>query len=93
MARSSTAKNHAGSPTTPSDNSRAQEERASAQQPATSVHTIEPEDPKLAGRSQQHQVLRHNTEGGDTQAHPESPAGQHAAGSFTGETGKHSHQK
>lgn len=93
MPRSSTAKNHRGPHTSATPNTRAQEEKASAQQPATSVHTIEPEDPKLAGRSQQHQVLRHNTEGGHAEARSESPGGQHATGSFTGETGKHSHQK
>ncbi|MGC2300575.1 MAG: hypothetical protein WA476_17335 [Acidobacteriaceae bacterium] len=93
MPRSSSAKDHAGSPTTPSTNSRAQEEKASAQQAATSVHAIEPEDPKLTGRSQQREVLIQGTEGGHAEAHPESPAGQHATGSFTGETSKHSHEK
>ena len=35
-----------------------------------------------ASRSQQPGVLSMNTEGGQSQRHPETPAGQHATGSF-----------
>jgi hypothetical protein len=59
--------------------------KSSAQRPETSVHPVEPEDPKAAGadHQQQRHVLRHNIEGGQAQEHPETPAGQHATGSFT----------
>ena len=69
---------------------RSQEEKASAQQPATSVHPVEPEDARVTGtsRSLQRRVLGLNVDGGHGQRHPETPAGQHATGSFTGETGR-----
>ena len=35
---------------------------------------------------EQHEALRHNVNEGQTQRHPETPAGQHATGSFTGPT-------
>jgi hypothetical protein len=66
-------------------NSRSQEQKASAQQPETSVHHQEPEDPNVAGTSQsQRGVLGQNADAGQNQQHPETPAGQHATGSFTG---------
>lgn len=57
----------------------------SAQRPETSVHSIEPEDPKSisSAHAPQREILRHNVESGQAQGHPESPAGQHATGSFT----------
>jgi len=56
----------------------------SEQKPATSVHPIEPDDAKLANHSQQNHVLSQNADAGQNQQHPETPAGQHATGSFTG---------
>ena len=51
------------------------------------VQSVETEDPHQvgAGRAQQHESLKQNVEGGQGQRHPETPAGQHATGSFTGE--------
>jgi hypothetical protein len=64
---------------------------ASTQKPETSVHHQEPEDPKLAGTSQsQRGVLGQNADAGQNQQHPETPAGQHATGSFTGNPGESS---
>ncbi|MFZ0273844.1 MAG: hypothetical protein WB524_16070 [Acidobacteriaceae bacterium] len=81
MPRSSAAQDH----------SRSVEEKASAQKPETSVHPVEPEDPKTtgAGHARQRRVLGLNVgEGGHAQQHPETTAGQHATGSFTGGTEK-----
>ncbi len=58
----------------------------SQSQPPTSVHHTPPssDDEKTEQPSQSH-TLRHNTEGGEAQPHPDAPAGQHATGSFTTE--------
>jgi hypothetical protein len=80
-----------GSHTRPDRNSR--EENASPQKPETSVHPvelpIEPDDAKVTGtsRSLQRRVLGLNVgAGGHAVPHPETTAGQHATGSFTGST-------
>jgi hypothetical protein len=54
--------------------------------PPSSVQPVEAEDPKESAGDHhlQKQVLNENVEGGASQQHPESPAGQHATGSFTG---------
>ncbi|HEX3438510.1 MAG TPA: hypothetical protein VHT24_17195 [Pseudacidobacterium sp.] len=51
---------------------------------------VEPEEAALAGvsRSHQHRILRLNSEGRQAQRHPETPAGIHSTGSFTGENKK-----
>lgn len=92
MPRSSAAKvqSKPGSHHDPDPRSREHEDKATAQQPATSVHPveppIEPDDAKVTGTSPslQRRVLGLNVEGGQAQEHPETPAGQHATGSFTG---------
>jgi len=75
-----------GSGSRPGPGSRSREEKAEAQQPSPSVHPVEPEDAQLTGtsRSLQRRVLGLNVEDGQAQEHPETPAGQHATGSFTG---------
>jgi hypothetical protein len=62
------------------------ENESTAEQPQTSVHPEEPEDAYLTGtsRSLQRRVLGLNVEGKQAQEHPETAAGQHATGSFTG---------
>jgi len=69
----------------PAVNPNSLSEKASVQRPETSVHTVEPEDPKAIGSAHapQRDILRHNVEGGQAQPHPDTPAGQHATGSFT----------
>jgi hypothetical protein len=59
---------------------------ASHHHPPTSVQTVEAEDPKESAgdRHLQEKVLNENVEGGAAEQHPDSPAGQHATGSFTG---------
>jgi hypothetical protein len=54
--------------------------------PPASVQPVEAEDPKQSGGHTplQKRILNENVEGGAAQQHPESPAGQHATGSFTG---------
>jgi len=62
-------------------------ERTSSQHhPPASVQSVEAEDPIQSGGHPhlQKRVLNENFEGGAAQQHPESPAGQHATGSFTG---------
>jgi hypothetical protein len=56
--------------------------------PPSSVQPVEAEDPKESAGNQhlQKKVLNENVEGGAAQQHPESPAGQHATGSFIGPT-------
>lgn len=55
------------------------------------VQPVETEDPRQVGggRAQQHETLKHNVaggaQGGQGQRHPDTPAGQHATGSFTGD--------
>jgi hypothetical protein len=67
----------------------------SAQQPQTSVHPVEPEDKRASGTnaSRQREALHHNIEGGQAQQHPETPAGQHATGSFPTGTEKESRKR
>jgi hypothetical protein len=68
-----------------------EEERAAARNQApTGVQPVEPEDAYLTGvsRSLQRRLLGLNVDGPRAQArpHPETTAGQHATGSFTGST-------
>lgn len=91
MAPSSDAKTH-GSHVHPAPGSRADEDPSRAEKPATSVHPAEPGNAGAVpqGGSRQNEVLGGNVDGGgkgDAQPHPETPAGQHATGSFTGEKG------
>jgi hypothetical protein len=70
-------------------------DKASAQ-PQTSVHPIEPEDPKATGNAASQKraldlnVGRHQESGSpgspghQAEEHPATTAGQHATGSFTG---------
>lgn len=76
-----------GSHGRPEPASGSNQEKAEAQQPSPSVHPIEPEDAYLTGtsRSLQRRVLGLNVEDGQAQEHPETPAGQHATGSFAGD--------
>lgn len=62
------------------------EEKAQERQASPSVHPVEPDDAQITGtsRSLQRRVLGLNVEDGQAQEHPETPAGQHATGSFTG---------
>ncbi len=68
-------------------------------QPPTSVHHTPPSaesdsDAKTgAEQTSQAETLRHNTEGGQAQSHPDAPAGQHATGSFTGSSKKNSEKR
>lgn len=75
-----------GSGNRPAPTSPAHQDKAAAEQPSTSVHPVEPEDAQLTGtsRSLQRRVLGLNVENKQTEEHPETPAGQHATGSFTG---------
>jgi hypothetical protein len=79
----------------PAPGSQEHENKASAQKPATSVHPVEPEDAKsmAQGGSRQNDALAQNIDGAgkdqgaatdQAKPHPETPAGQHATGSFTG---------
>jgi hypothetical protein len=56
----------------------------------TGVQPVEPDDASRSGdhHAEQHEHLRRNVAEGQAQRHPETPAGQHATGSFTGRTGK-----
>lgn len=87
--RSAKAQPQSGSHHHPAPGTRRHEEKAETQQPSLSVHPVEPEDAQLTGtsRSLQRRVLGLNVEGRQAEQHPETPAGQHATGSFTG-TGK-----
>jgi hypothetical protein len=60
------------------------QDQSSSQQPATSVHPVEPEDKRAPGTSspEQRDILGQNVEKGQAQQHPATPAGQHATGSF-----------
>jgi hypothetical protein len=64
------------------DQEQAQQQQASVQ---PSPPPVEPEDAYLTGttRSLQRRVLGLNVDGHHAQQHPETPAGQHATGSFT----------
>lgn len=74
----------------PGPGSRSHQDKAEAQQPSPRGHPVEPEDAQVTGtsRSLQRRVLGLNVEGGQAQQHPETPAGQHATGSFTGKQGR-----
>lgn len=84
-----------GSHTGPAPGTRAHDDEASAQQPQTSVHPVEPEDPKATSTSDaQKRALDLNVGGhGDggqgghpghqAEEHSATAAGQHATGSFT----------
>lgn len=76
-----------GSENRPAPASHSHEDRAAAQQSSASVHPVEPEDARKTGtsRSVQRRVLGQNVEGEQAHEHPETPAGQHATGSFTGD--------
>ncbi len=65
------------------------EHHASKHEAPAGVQTVEPEDPSLTGggHSSQKELLEHNVRAGHAQQHPETPAGQHATGSFTGKGG------
>jgi hypothetical protein len=69
---------------------------AETQPPTTSVHPAEPsrepENAQREGTSQarQRQALGKNVESHQVEPHPETAAGQHATGSFTGSGGKKS---
>jgi hypothetical protein len=64
-------------------------------QPQTSVHPVEPEDPKETGTSDSQKSALHlnvgrqqdaghaGQPGHQAEEHPATPAGQHATGSFT----------
>ncbi|HEY1810611.1 MAG TPA: hypothetical protein VGG42_18765 [Acidobacteriaceae bacterium] len=89
-----------GSHTDSAPGTRTHDEKASARQPQTSVHPVEPEDPKATGTSQsqkdaldlnvgRHQEVGNAGEPGhQAEEHPATPAGQHATGSFTGKNRK-----
>ncbi|HEX4038705.1 MAG TPA: hypothetical protein VHX37_11660 [Acidobacteriaceae bacterium] len=81
------AKVQEGSHVRPAPGTRAHADKATAQKPETSVHPIEPAGAgSLAqGGQRQNDALGMNVEGKiQAQPHPETPAGQHATGSFTG---------
>lgn len=97
MPRSDKVQPQPGSRHRAAPEERSQENRASEQQPAPSVHPVEAEDAYLTGasRSLQRRVLglnvadpmsdaRAGEPGGQAQPHPEQVAGQHATGSNTG---------
>ncbi|MGA7884746.1 MAG: hypothetical protein WCA44_03315 [Acidobacteriaceae bacterium] len=101
MPRSGKVQPQSGSHHRAAPDERSQEDKASEQQPAPSVHPIEAEDAYLTGasRSLQRRVLglnvaspmhraRPGEAGGQAQPHPEQVAGQHATGSNTGGSGR-----
>ncbi|MDI3254147.1 MAG: hypothetical protein QJR10_05090 [Bacillota bacterium] len=70
-----------------------EEHSAGKRSAPTSVQShapVEPEDAQLTGasRSLQRRLLGLNVENGHAQQHPDTPAGQHATESFTGEKKK-----
>lgn len=75
-----------GSENHPAPGSRSDEQKADAEQPSPSVHPVEPEDAHVTGtsRSLQRRVLGLNVNDGQAKQHPQTPAGQHATGSFSG---------
>jgi hypothetical protein len=83
---SSAPHNHSA-PHSPEPQQEAHPQQASVQ---PSAPPVEPEDAYLTGtsRSLQRRVLGLNVDGHHAQQHPESPAGQHATGSFTNRDGK-----
>jgi hypothetical protein len=90
MPRSSSDTKSHDSHVHPAPGSQAHENEAGAQKPETSVHPVEPEDMKSVAQdsARQNEALRQNVDGegkGQAKQHPETPAGQHATGSFTGD--------
>lgn len=97
MSRSSSDKVHPqpGTYTHAAPGTQAHEAKASIQQPQTSVHPVEPEDPKAATTSgsqkkalglnvdRHHEADNAGKPGHQAEEHPESSSGQHATGSFT----------
>lgn len=90
-----------GSHTDPAPGASAHENKASSHQPQTSVHPVEPEDPKTStSRSRQSDALGLNVDGAErghegqpghqAEEHPATPPGQHATGSFTEKKGRKS---
>ena len=78
--------------------SRNTQQKASAEQPETSVHPAEPsaetDDARKPGSSPaKRKVLQMNVKGGQAQQPGGTPAGQHATGSFTGGTEKQSRKR
>ena len=72
--------------------SRKAQQNASAEQPETSVHPVEPpaeaDDARSTGSNRRKgKVLQMNVKGGQAQQPRGTPAGQHATGSFTGSSG------
>ena len=93
MPHSSATKNHSKSESQqkPDPRSHQHEHDSSAQQPQTSVHPVGPKDKRATGTSRsQREALQDNVAGGQAQQHPETPAGQHATGSFPTGTEKES---
>ena len=86
MPHSSTENLHSGAGSQAKEDPRSHQhdEKASSQQPQTSVHPVEPEDKRSTGtnRPEQRETLQQNVGGGQAQQHPDTPAGQHATGSF-----------
>jgi hypothetical protein len=87
----SKSQNHSAS-NSPENRQQVQQEQAHQQQASVqpSAPPVEPEDAYLTGtsRSLQRRVLGLNVDGHHAQQHPESPAGQHATGSFTDRDGE-----
>lgn len=97
MQRNASAKvQQSGSHNHPAPGSPSHDRKAESQQPSPSVHPVEPEDAYLTGtsRSLQRRVLGLNVDdnqdsdspgqpGHQAEEHPDTPAGQHATGSFT----------
>jgi len=68
----------------PQSSSLPQQEQPPDQKPPTSVHPLDTEDHATGTNGpNQNETLRHNVESGQAHQHPETPAGQHATGSFT----------
>jgi len=63
-----------------------EEQVESQNRPATSVQHIQPKDASSSGNKslEQNKVLEKNIQEGQTRRHSDTPAGQHATGSFTG---------
>lgn len=82
----STEKNGSPAPHNPHASNSPEHKQASVQ---PSAPPVEPEDAYLTGtsRSLQRRVLGLNVDGHHAQQHPETPAGQHATGSFTNKDG------
>ena len=92
MSRTATAKTD--SSTSKVKEATAEEHAAAKNTAPTSVQPqhapIKPEDARLvgAGLSEQQEWLEKNVTQRQAQPHPDTPAGQHATGSFTGENAR-----